>query len=205
MTNRRAAWWGRLFGDVVAAPLVAPDSPRRQFRPQDSIADDVDFQALVDRRDNGLGRLTIGPGSVVHGHVSIVRDSAEVRIGSNCYVNRGTVIWADDRVTIGNDVLISFCCVIADSDGHNLALSRRQHDVAKLRKRWATVLDPAIRPVTIEDGAWMGAYCIVLKGVRVGRGAIVGAGSVVTRDVPDWTIVGGNPARLIREIPADQR
>jgi galactoside O-acetyltransferase len=61
------------------------------------------------------------------------------------------------------------------------------------------------QPVTIESKAWIGFNVIILKGVTIGEGAIVGAGSVVTKDVPPYTIVGGNPARVIREIPPDER
>ena len=57
------------------------------------------------------------------------------------------------------------------------------------------------QPIVIEDDAWIGMNCIILKGVTVGRGAVVGAGSVVTKDVPPWTLVAGNPARVIKELP----
>ena len=72
---------------------------------------------------------------------------------------------------------------------------RGEHD-------WSTT---ASAPVRIRRGAWIGARAIVLKGVTVGVGSVVGAGAVVTKDVPDWTIVAGNPARVIREIPEHER
>ncbi|RFA25156.1 hypothetical protein CAI21_19880 [Alkalilimnicola ehrlichii] len=58
-----------------------------------------------------------------------------------------------------------------------------------------------VAPVIIEDDVWIGNNCIVLKGVRIGRGAIVGAGAVVTKDVPAYCIVGGNPARVLKRLP----
>jgi acetyltransferase-like isoleucine patch superfamily enzyme len=60
-------------------------------------------------------------------------------------------------------------------------------------------------PIRICRGAWIGARSIILKGVTIGEGAIVGAGSVVTRDVPAFTIVAGNPARILRELATDER
>jgi galactoside O-acetyltransferase len=61
------------------------------------------------------------------------------------------------------------------------------------------------KPVKIEDKVWIGFNSIILKGVTVGEGAIVGAGSVVTKDVPPYTIVAGNPARIIRELTPEER
>ncbi len=60
-------------------------------------------------------------------------------------------------------------------------------------------------PVHVGDKSWIGFNSIVLKGVTIGEGAVVGAGSVVTKDVSAWTVVAGNPARVIREIPEDER
>ena len=60
-------------------------------------------------------------------------------------------------------------------------------------------------PIKICDNAWIGMNCIILKGVTIGEGAIVGAGSVVTKSVPPWTIVGGNPAKVIKEISIEKR
>ena len=61
------------------------------------------------------------------------------------------------------------------------------------------------KPIVIKDKAWIGFNSIILKGVTIGEGAIVGAGSVVTKDVPPYTIVAGNPARIVREIPENER
>jgi galactoside O-acetyltransferase len=69
-------------------------------------------------------------------------------------------------------------------------------------KSWVDVHD---EPIKIGDNAWIGINCIILKGVTIGEGAIIGAGSVVTRDIPAWTIAGGNPAKVIKEIPDEHR
>jgi len=63
----------------------------------------------------------------------------------------------------------------------------------------------SIAPVTIENKAWIGARAIILKGVTVSEGAVVAAGSVVTKDVPPWTIVGGNPATILRPLTEEER
>ncbi|WP_263358973.1 acyltransferase [Acidicapsa ligni] len=70
------------------------------------------------------------------------------------------------------------------------------------KKDWKTVI---LKPVRICDKSWIGLNAIVLKGVEIGEGAVVAAGSVVTKNVPSWTVVAGNPAKVIREIPVEDR
>jgi acetyltransferase-like isoleucine patch superfamily enzyme len=120
-------------------------------------------------------------------------------------VSLGTIITAVESVVVEDDVLISFNCAIMDSDGHSLRLSERRDDSRRYHQRAHTFENTLVRPIRICSGSWIGAHSVVLKGVRVGVGAIVAAGSVVTRDVPDWSIVGGNPARLLRMIPESER
>ena len=101
--------------------------------------------------------------------------------------------------------MISWGVTIADHNSHSLKFSERQCDVERWRghdKDWTGV---KIGRVVIEDKAWIGFNVIVLKGVTIGAGAIVGAGSVVSKDVPPFTIVAGNPARLVRELGPDER
>jgi acetyltransferase-like isoleucine patch superfamily enzyme len=69
-------------------------------------------------------------------------------------------------------------------------------------KDWSTV---EIRPVTISDKVWIGFNSLILCGVTIGEGAVIGAGSVVTNDIPAWTVAAGNPARVIRNIPFNER
>ena len=94
-----------------------------------------------------------------------------------------------------------------DSDLHPLSAKRRFEDA----KNFADGVFPDVynnipnAPVKIEDAVWIGVNCTILKGVTIGEGSVVGAGSVVTKNVPPWTIVAGNPARIIREIPEDER
>ena len=127
------------------------------------------------------------------------------RIGRNTLINVATFMTCVRSITIGDDVLISYKCLIMDSDGHSVRLSERRDDQRQWRQG-TLVFDAALaQPVTIGSGAWIGADSMILKGVRVGEGAIVSAGSVVSSDVPDWTIVAGNTARLVRRIAPDER
>ncbi len=131
-------------------------------------------------------------------------DNAVVVVGNNTFIGASTIV-AAENVEIGNDVLIAWGCWIVDHNSHAISWRTRSPDVKEWRagrKKWGGVIKKAVH---IQDKAWIGFNSIILKGVTVGEGAIVGAGSVVTKDVPPWTIVAGNPARVIREIPVDER
>lgn len=164
-----------------------------------------DINGKIDIRVDG-GEVIIGSDSLIEGMIATETKSSRVYIGNNVFIGGGSIIDAVTSINIEDDVLISYQCIIQDSDNHNLAYSLRKNDTADWKNRryhnWE--LTPK-KPVRISKGAWIGARAIILKGVTVGIGSVVGAGSVVTKDVADWTIVAGNPAKLIREIPENER
>lgn len=107
-------------------------------------------------------------------------------VGRNCAINSGVLLHGEAGITLGNGVILSARCMLIDTTlciEHFSNPMQRSH----LYKR-----------IVIKDGAWIGAGAIVLPGITVGEMAIVGAGSVVTRDVPPYAIVAGNPAKIIR-------
>lgn len=149
-------------------------------------------------------RLSIGSGSIVEAAIIFDRAGGSIRIGDRTFVGASTFVCAEG-IEVGNDVLVSWGCTIVDHDSHALAWKDRSRDVENWyegRKDWTPVERAAVR---IGDKAWIGFNAIILKGVNIGEGAIIGAGSVVTRDVPAFTIAAGNPARPIRELAADER
>lgn len=139
----------------------------------------------------------------IDGSIAFEREHASVSIGKRVFMN-GIIITAEG-VTIGNDVLISWGVTIVDHDSHSPIFSQRARDVVMWREHEKDWTHVSIKPVTISDKVWIGFNSIILCGVTVGEGAVIGAGSVVTRDVPAWTVAAGNPARFIREIPPDER
>ena len=149
------------------------------------------------------GRLVIGEGSLLEGGVAFERAGAEVHIGSRSFVN--AQLAAAQCITIGDDVLVAWGVTIVDHDSHSLTFSKRKDDVtlwARGEKRWD---DVPVAPVKIGDKAWIGLNAIIVKGVTVGEGAVIGAGSVVTKNVAEWTVVAGNPARVIRTLGDAER
>ena len=146
--------------------------------------------------------LKIGPYSCIQGDLRVVAPGGRLRLGHHCFVGEGTNIWAQTNVEIGNYVLISHSVDVHDSDSHSLKADVRRWDPVSLFEKDVAIDWTEVRskPVHIEDDVWIGFKSSILKGVRIGQGAVVAAGTMVTQDVPPYTLVAGNPARLIRHL-----
>ena len=149
-------------------------------------------------------QFAIGDTSIMRSNVVFEKAHASLSIGDRCFIGKGLMSIAESLV-IGDDVMISWGVTITDHNSHSLKFSERQSDVLnwhKGGKDWSTVKN---QNVVIEDRAWIGFNAILLKGIKIGEGAIVAAGSVVSKDVPAYTIVAGNPAILVRKMVEDER
>lgn len=169
-----------------------------------TIGEETDIPGSIDIREPGA-TVVIGSAGLIHGQIVTERATSIVSIGNNVFLGGGSLIDCVESIAIEDDVLISYNCIIADSDNHSIAFSKRKADLQnwKLgRHEWTAA---KTSPVRICKGAWLGARVIVLKGVTIGEGAVIGAGSVVTHDVPDWTVVAGNPAKTIRTLNENDR
>lgn len=127
--------------------------------------------------DDGVTLLAVGdPGS-----------SKKILVGENSYINRHTFIDASQLINIGRNVGIGPRCYITDHD-HGTAPD-------------TPIMDQPLvsAPTVISDGVWLGAGCIVLKGVTIGKNTVVGAGSIVVRDLPPDIVAEGRPARAVRK------
>lgn len=107
---------------------------------------------------------------------------AVLKIGNGVAIGDRTEIHAGDSVSIGDGTLIAWDCCIMDRDYHKLESETE-----------------VTAPVVIGNNVWIGCNALILKGVTIGNGAVVAAGSVVTKDVPAGALVGGNPAKVIKE------
>jgi acetyltransferase-like isoleucine patch superfamily enzyme len=133
--------------------------------------------------DNQGGQIRIGNCGVFSGVRLECWANALIEVGDGTYLNRNVEIVAARSVKIGRDCKIARDVLIMDTDQHALPGD-----------------ELTIKPVEIQDRAWIGAKSIVLKGVTIGRDAVVAAGSVVTKDVPSGTVVAGVPARVVRRL-----
>ena len=157
--------------------------------------------------------LVIGDRCVLCNQFIFESDQGRITVGDGVFINGATMVISRSSVEIGNGVTIAWGCVIYDHDSHSISYLDRIADQNRLlkdfpsgnlvaSKDWSSV---ATAPIRICDYVWLGFDVVVLKGVTIGEGAIVGARAVVTHDVPPWTIVAGNPARVVKEIPREFR
>jgi acetyltransferase-like isoleucine patch superfamily enzyme len=161
----------------------------------------VDFWKLRPKGDN---TLAVGTNSLLACRIVYERPGASLILGARSFVALGLMSIATS-VEIGDDVMVSWGATIVDHNSHSLRASERRADVERWlegRKDWTGV---KIAPVRIGSQAWLGFNVSVLPGVNIGEGAVVGACSLVTKDVPAWTIAAGNPARVLREMTDDER
>jgi len=157
----------------------------------DSVGESVHFEGSIARL--GDGHVSLARGCHVGSRVVFeATNGAVIKVGNMCTINTGVLIAAHTRIEIGDNGLIGEYTSIRDND--------HRYDAS----------DPIIEqgfissPIHIEDDVWIGRGCCVLKGVRIGKGAVVAANSVVNKPVPEYAIVGGVPARIIgRRTPAE--
>ena len=163
------------------------------------------------RLDNPQDRiyLSVGKDCIVSGNFIFESSTGKVTIGNHSYIGGGFFI-SRSSIEIGNNVTIAWGGTFYDHDSHSLDYMCRRKDIDDElndirngrrnfieNKDWSVVNSKSIK---ICDDAWIGMNVIILKGVTIGEGAIVGAGSVVTKDVPAWTVVAGNPAKVVKEL-----
>ncbi len=159
-------------------------SARLRLRSADAVGPHA--RTLGRPRIQNLGRLTIGAHALLRSvNVPVelcTGPNGTLAIGDGVRLNYGTSIAAEQSVTLGDRVRVGPYVMIVDTDFHDAH---------------ARAVRPPAQPVVIEDDVWIGAKASILKGVRIGRGAIVGVGAVVTRDVAPFSIVAGVPAKPV--------
>lgn len=131
-------------------------------------------------------QLTLHGDVILYEGVGVrITEGAKLSIGDHTYINRSASIDCTQEITIGDYCAISDNVQILDSDFHPITYNGKTSTMSK--------------PIHIGNHVWIGRSAIILKGVTIGDGAIVAAGSIVTRDVPARCLVAGNPAKVIRE------
>ena len=145
----------------------------------------------------GYGKITIGDNVKVGNRNTWVvglkvYSEPLLKIGDNTTLGYMNMISVAKEVVIGNHCLLAGEIKIFDNNSHSLDPGKRREHA---------ILDASeVEPVYIEDDVWIGTNAIIMKGVTIGKGAVVAAGSVVTKSIPSYTVVGGNPAKILKHI-----
>ncbi len=145
--------------------------------------------------------LVIGDHCTMDGVHFALGEQGQVEIGNYCYFTNA-VLLCEQHLRIGSYVVIGWNATIVDTDFHPIAPAERIADALACSPLGRTHPRPHVArlPVVIEDDVWIGPNATILKGVRIGSGAFIEAGSVVTRDVPPRCRVIGNPAQIVEEL-----
>ena len=146
---------------------------------------------------SGPGKIVIGDNVISDGGphpVTLFTHSpeAEIHIGNNVFLN-GSRFGCTQRIEVGDDCILGDCRIF-DTDMHSIWPDRHSKEAVV-----------ATAPVKIEKNVWIGAASLILKGVTIGENSVIGAGSVVVRDVPPNCVAAGNPARVVKELLPSSR
>lgn len=171
------------------------------------------FKLIANSSKRNKIYLTLGNDSMLNCVISFESDKGEVVIGDKTFIGNSHII-CRTRIEFQDNIFVAWGCYFYDHDSHSINYRDRITDIEQQLKDYRSGIDFIANknwdvvnsaPIKICSHAWIGMNCTILKGVTIGEGAIVGAGSVVTKDVEPWTIVGGNPAKKLKDIPEELR
>ncbi|MDR6782493.1 acetyltransferase-like isoleucine patch superfamily enzyme [Pedobacter africanus] len=139
-----------------------------------------------------FNRFVLGKGSIIEDFVTVNNGMGNVLIGDHSIIGIGSVLIGP--VTVGNDVMLA----------QNIVVSGLNHgyedpDIAPSLQK------DTVKQIVISDEVWIGANSVITAGITIGRHAVVGAGSVVTKDVPEYSVVVGNPARVVKQYSFEEK
>lgn len=169
-----------------------------------SHADEAVFypEAQVINLQKDSAKISIDECSHIRGELLVFAYGGEIKIGKNTYVGAGVRIWSGESIHIGDNVLISHNVNIIDSNSHEIDHIERANTTTKIFNEGHPSKKGNVQTsqIVIHDYAWINFNACILKGVTIGEGAIIAAGAVVTKDVPAFSLVAGNPAVLVKSL-----
>lgn len=163
---------------------------------------DIRFRKGANCYTNNKLNIKIGKHGVITG-VLYALQGGKIEIGDNIFIGVRSTLQAKEKIEIGDNVIIASDVAIIDNNNHPIE--------PKMRIRMSNCFDymkddlwtwkyARSKPIKIEDNVWIGRNSIILKGVTIGKGSIVALGSIVTKDVPPYSIVAGNPAKVVKKL-----
>jgi acetyltransferase-like isoleucine patch superfamily enzyme len=199
LLRNRLGFNGLIVSDATSMAGIGAWASRRDFIAEivssgcDVIlfAPDFEQDAIWLREALDDGRLTIGKNTLLEpGCWITIADEGRVRIGEGCFLNLHTMIASQNEVTIGDNTMFANHCFVSDAS--------HKYDNPSIPVTWQGFDSKG--PTRIGSNCWFGIGCVVTTGVTIGDRCVVGANSVVTRDLPEGVIAAGAPAKVIRPI-----
>ena len=195
-----------LFGtDKGVVARIKKHYKMNRFREYAQVGKDLDLCVRANCSAEKKGLIRIGDHCRVYGKLQSMGDG-ELIMGDYCAIMEDCIIGSVQSIRMGNYVGISNHVHIYDNNNHPTSPSVRKKMFIEGFEgdawRWVHA-DSA--PIVIEDNVWVGEYAAILKGVTIGTGAIVASHAVVTKDVPPYAIVAGNPARVVKVLENDEK
>lgn len=168
----------------------------------DSSSVRIEKDAYISNNGGNKSDILLGDNCWIRGEIMTLAHGGKIVIGKDCFMGQFSRIWSSVSITIGDRVLISHNVNIHDNISHSLDPAERHRDFISIKNNNKLRSDLKINeaPIEIGNDVWIGFNATILKGVRIGDGAIIGANSVVTKDVPAYSVVVGNPARIINTL-----
>lgn len=168
-----------------------------------TVSDNFQVRPFVKIRNlsNNAKNILIGKNTIIDGELLVFNYGGCIKIGDYSYIGENSKIWSAEKIEIGSNVLISHNCNIFDTDSHELNYLKREEGYKFILANGYQTKNPGINcsSIVIEDNVWISFNVTILKGVKIGKGAIIGANTVVIDDVPPFSLVIGNPARIVKE------
>lgn len=170
---------------------------------------DIEIGARIANESGVKDNIRIGNNTYLAGGLR-TSPHAKLSIGNYCYISTGAFIGAANSIQIGNYVGIAHYTFVVDNNNHPVEPEARKEHRIRVAPGGEGYLSVGASwemsknaPIVIEDNVWIGMYCFIGKGVTIGEGSIVARQSVVTKDVPPFTVVAGNPARVVKQLEKD--
>lgn len=153
------------------------------------VGKNVKFYGGVRIVGNSPDAITIGDNvRILRGVTISTTHDGKIHIGNSCHVGESTIIYSDMGVTVGDNVIVSRQNIIVDFDHfyENINTLINQQGINR-------------KTVMIEEDVWVSSHCVITKGIKIERGAVIGAGSVLTKSIPAYSVAGGIPGRIIKK------
>jgi acetyltransferase-like isoleucine patch superfamily enzyme len=149
-----------------------------------------------------INTIIVGKNTHVRGELLTLAYGGKIEIGDNSFIGTGSRIWSGEKISIGSNVLVSHNVNIIDTDSHEINHIERAEGYKNLFKNGYPKEKGSIKTdkITIHNYVWISFNASIMKGVTIGEGAIIGANSVVTKDIPPYSLAVGNPARVIKKL-----